>query len=379
MQNTELTELLSQLIEVPSVTPEDKGCQKIMAEYLIGLGFEVTHYDKAPVSNFFASIGQQGPLFVFAGHTDVVPTGPLDSWHTDPFKATVKDKVLYGRGACDMKGSLAAMLIAAKEFVHNHPDFNGRLGFLITSGEEGEHFDLGTPHVMQLLKENNIHIDYCLIGEPTSQNRLGDMIKVGRRGSITFDIHVKGKQGHVAYPDKAQNPIHHIAKAIQQLNEYQFDQGNDYFPKTSLQISNIQSGTGAGNVIPGELHFKFNIRYSTEIDHHQLISIVESILKNHCELECDVQYRLNGKPFLTEKGRLIDDTVTAIKKHTGLAPTLSTTGGTSDGRFIAPYGVEVIELGPSNETIHKVNECVSLDDLSQLKDIYLTLCEQIIN
>lgn len=370
-------DFLKSLINIPSVTPDDKGAQTIIANYLKPLGFNITPIDHPPVSNLWAQIGNEAPLVVFAGHTDVVDAGDLHHWKTAPFEATLKDNMLYGRGACDMKGSLAAMCFATKHFLKKHPRFKGSVGFLITSGEEGDQFDLGTPKVMEHLTQQGIKIDYCVIGEPSSDKNVGDMVKVGRRGSLTGVATVTGVQGHVAYPHLAKNPIHLITPALDALCQMQFDEGNAFFPPTSFQLSNIHSGTGAGNIIPGILTFKFNFRYSTEVTHEQLIERVESTIKQHCPLAVDIAWRHNGYPFLTEKSPLIDATEKAIESVMGFKPALSTSGGTSDGRFIAPYDVPVIELGPSNATIHKANEAISLDALSALESIYLTLLENL--
>lgn len=373
-----MIELLKKLINIPSVTPDDNGTQTIIKDFLSPLGFSMSEVNVPPVSNLWARIGDTSPLFVFAGHTDVVHEGDKNTWHTPPFEATIKNNVLYGRGACDMKGSLAAMLFSVKHFLEKNDTFNGSIGFLITSGEEGDQCELGTPKVMEFLTKNKNTIDYCLVGEPSSTETVGDVIKIGRRGSLTGNITITGKQGHVAYPTLAQNPIHLITPALQALCEKQYDKGNDFFPPTTFQISNIQSGTGAGNVIPGKLTFKCNFRFSTEVTHKDLIKDVEDILKTECVLPFKIDWRLNGNPFLTEKGTLIKACQSAIKQHTGIDTKLSTTGGTSDGRYIAPFGVEVVELGPVNATIHQVNECVDLNELNNLANVYESVLDAIL-
>ena len=372
-----MKEILSELISKESITPKDAGCQAYMIRLLQTMGFECTQYDSPPVYNFFARYGTQEPLFIFAGHTDVVPVGDRSKWHTDPFCLTEKDGVLYGRGTADMKGSLACMLEAANRFIKNHPTFDGSLGFLITSGEEGDDFDLGTPYVMEKLHQQGILATYCIVGEPSSTNRVGDVIKIGRRGSLTAKIQLHGIQGHVAYPHLAENPIHKIAPALHELTNKTWDNGNEVFPPTSLQITEIKAGGIAGNIIPGDLMLQLNFRYSTEQTDSRLKQAVASIFDQH-KLTPDIQWRLNGQPFLTKKGRLVTSCIDAIRNHTNAEPELSTTGGTSDGRFIAPYGVEVVELGPVNATIHQVNESVALKDLEQLSLIYYSVLEEIL-
>lgn len=372
-----IKELLTQLIHFQSVTPEDKGCQEYMILFLEQLGFSCQRMNKAPVSNFFASYGKHGPLLVFAGHTDVVPAGEDTQWHTNPFILQEKEGLLYGRGVADMKGSLACMLIMAARFIKDYPTFPGRLGFLITSGEEGEDFDLGTPFVMEQLKSQGIAIDYCVVGEPSSTNTVGDVIKIGRRGSLSATITLEGKQGHVAYPHLAINPIHQMGPVIAQLTSTCWDEGNAYFPPTSMQITSIQSGGHATNVIPGVLSLQLNFRYSTEQTEQSLKEQVENTFKQH-QLTPTITWRLNGEPFLTDNGLLLEASKEAILECTGLTTELSTAGGTSDGRFIAPYGVEVLELGPVNASIHQVNECVSLDSLVQLERIYYSITERLL-
>lgn len=371
---SDVTHLLSRLVSFPSITPRDAGCQDFMIQYLEELGFVCHKYNKEPVDNFFAVYGSRGPLLVFAGHTDVVPVGDPDKWHTDPFLLEDKEGMLYGRGVADMKGSLACMLIMAKRFIETHPEFHGRLGFLITSGEEGDDYEAGTPYVMQQLQEKGIVIDYCVIGEPSSTHRVGDVIKVGRRGSLGAQINIEGKQGHVAYPHLADNPIHKSSQALADLIAVEWDQGNDYFPPTSMQITHIHSGGYANNIIPGDLSLSLNFRYSTVQTQELLKQKVLRIFAQH-DLEPTINWRLSGEPFLTQKGTFISSCQRAIEQVTGLTTELSTSGGTSDGRFIAPYGVEVVEIGPVNATIHQVNECVLHQDLKSLEQIYFAVCE----
>ncbi len=370
-------ELLAKLISFQSITPHDAGCQDYMITALQELGFTCQRFDNPPVANFFARIGNASPLLVFAGHTDVVPVGDHSKWHSDPFILDEKDGRLYGRGSADMKGSLACMLIAASRFTKTHPTFTGSLGFLITSGEEGDEFDLGTPYVMQELKKQGIKIDFCIVGEPSSTKHVGDVIKIGRRGSLTASLELHGKQGHVAYPHLAENPIHKLSPVLLELTTTVWDQGNAYFPATSLQITHIQSGGQANNIIPGELTLQFNFRFSTEQSADTLKNSVENCFSRH-GIKPLIKWRLNGGPFLTTGGCLLDSCVEAIKSKTHHMPELSTSGGTSDGRFIAPYGVDVIELGPVNATIHQVNECVALADLVTLSDIYYLICKKIL-
>ena len=368
-----LKELLAKLVSFQSVTPEDAGCQDYIIQLLQGIGFTCTRFNNPPVANFFARFGDEGPLLIFAGHTDVVPIGDPSKWHSDPFKLHEKDGLLYGRGTADMKGSIASMLIAASRFVKAYPNVAGSIGFLITSGEEGDEFDLGTPYVMEQLHKAGIHPDYCIVGEPSSCHHVGDVIKIGRRGSLTASLELHGKQGHVAYPHLAENPIHNIAPALTELTTTHWDEGNAHFPPTSLQVTSIKSGGTAGNIIPGELTLQFNFRYSTEQTDATLKKAVEACFTRH-QLNPVIKWRLNGKPFLTSAGRLLESSVAAITALTHQKPELSTSGGTSDGRFIAPFGVEVVELGPVNATIHQVNECVDLMDLNTLTDLYLDIC-----
>ena len=373
-----LKKILSDLIRFESITPNDAGCQNYMLSFLEALGFTCCRFDNPPVANFFAYKGKGKPSLVFAGHTDVVPVGNRQDWHSDPFILTEREGLLYGRGTADMKGSLACMLAAAERFVNNMPEAKGSLGFLITSGEEGDHFDLGTPFAMAKLKKMGILPDFCVVGEPSSEQRVGDMIKIGRRGSLSAKLTLQGKQGHVAYPHLAENPIHTIAPALKELTEIHWDQGNAHFPPTSLQITHIKAGGEASNIIPGELILHLNIRYSTEHRESTLKEAVVACFQRH-GLTPAIEWRLNGEPFLTAKGRLLESMVGIIKEKTQQNPILSTSGGTSDGRFIAPYGIEVIELGPVNETIHQVNEHVSLADLEILTDLYFSLCTELLS
>jgi succinyl-diaminopimelate desuccinylase len=328
------------------------------------------------VDNFWAVRGETGPLLVFAGHTDVVPTGPLEQWHSPPFEPTLVEGALYGRGAADMKGSLAAMVVACEDFVAAHPDHGGRIGFLITSDEEGDAVN-GTVKVMQYLQQQGEHIDWCVVGEPSSSTRLGDTIKNGRRGSLGATLTVRGVQGHIAYPQLADNPIHRALPALQALTEEVWDQGNGFFPATSMQISNINGGTGASNVIPGSLQLQFNFRFSTEVTEQDLRRRTAAILDAH-GLDYDLQWSLSGQPFLTASGALVEATVASIGEVTGLVPELSTAGGTSDGRFIAPSGAQVVEVGPVNATIHKLNEVVLAADLPRLAAIYRGILQRLL-
>jgi succinyl-diaminopimelate desuccinylase len=372
-----LHELLAQLVSFPSITPEDAGCQEFMIQFLEQLGFTCSRMNQGPVSNFFASFGSTGPLLVFAGHTDVVPVGDAAKWLTAPFVLENKNEMLYGRGVADMKGSLACMLLMAQRFVKKYPTFPGRLGFLITSGEEGDDYDMGTPYVMQLLQSQGIHIDYCIVGEPSSTHKVGDVIKVGRRGSLNAKINLHGKQGHVAYPHLAENPIHTISSALAKLTSTLWDHGNEYFPPTSMQITYLHSGGHAPNIIPGELLLHLNFRYSTEQTQNSLKKRVVATFQEH-DLNPNIEWRLSGEPFLTASGTLLNTCIEVITEQTGNTPELSTSGGTSDGRFIAPYGVEVIELGPINATIHQVNECIALNELQQLELLYFSICEKLL-
>ena len=369
-------ELCSELIRRPSVTPEDAGCQTLMMGELSALGFDCLPLPFGDVSNFWAERGKGGPILVFAGHTDVVPTGPESAWHSPPFDPSLRDGILYGRGAADMKGSLAAMLVACEAFIAEHPDHPGRIGFLITSDEEGPARD-GTIKVVEYLEQQGKHIDWCLVGEPSSSQRLGDVIKNGRRGSLGARLTVRGVQGHIAYPQLADNPIHRALPALRALTDEHWDAGNSFFPPTSLQLSNINGGTGATNVIPGELHVQFNFRFSTEVTDTELRQRTEAILDAHA-LDYELDWNLSGQPFLTTPGELVTATLQAVKDVTGQEAELSTAGGTSDGRFIAPTGAQVVELGPVNATIHKLNEEVLAADLPRLAQIYRRVIENLL-
>ena len=361
-------ELAKSLISRASVTPDDNGCQDLMIDRLEKIGFTIYPLKFGNVDNFWAVHGNNGPIFAFAGHTDVVPAGDNDAWESNPFEPTIKDGMLYGRGAADMKGSLASMVVATENFIEKNPNHNGIIAFLITSDEEGVAID-GTAKVMDFLKDNNQKIDFCLVGEPSSTAILGDVIKNGRRGSLNACLRVKGKQGHIAYPQLADNPIHLVTPALNQLCDEQWDNGNDYFPATSFQISNIHSGDKVTNVIPGEVEVMFNFRYSTETTKEELQKRVNDILDSH-KLNFFVEWSHSGYPFLTPNGALVSACVDAIEKIKAIKPQLSTSGGTSDGRFISQEGTQVVELGPNNSTIHQVNESVSVQDLEDLTKIY---------
>ncbi len=368
--------LCRDLIGRPSVTPLDAGCQDIMISRLEAAGFTCQRLPFGDTLNFWAERGDGGPLMVFAGHTDVVPPGPEAAWHTPPFEPTEIDGVLYGRGAADMKGSLAAMVVACEAFVSAHPDHSGRIGFLITSDEEGPATD-GTVRVMQWLHESGRQIDWALVGEPSSSTALGDTVKNGRRGSLGATLVVHGRQGHVAYPQLADNPVHRALAALAELSAEHWDSGNAHFPATSLQISNVQAGTGATNVIPGELRVLFNFRFSTETTAGSLQRRTQELLDRH-GLNYSIEWNLSGEPFLTAEGTLVDATVAAIREVTGRTAALSTAGGTSDGRFIAPSGAQIIELGPVNASIHQVNEQVRSEDLVTLTAIYTALLRRLL-
>jgi succinyl-diaminopimelate desuccinylase len=365
---TNVLELTRQLIARRSVTPDDAGCIDLLAGLLEPLGFRCERMSNHGVDNLWARRGTAAPLVCFAGHTDVVPTGPLNQWQSDPFTPTIRDGVLYGRGASDMKSSLAAFVVAIAGFVAVHPDHPGSIAVLFTSDEEGPATD-GTVKVVEALARRGERLDYCLVGEPTSVSRLGDMIKNGRRGSLSAELVVKGVQGHVAYPHLARNPVHEAAAAIAELAQTEWDRGNEYFPPTTWQISNINAGTGANNVIPGTATIKSNFRFSTASTVESLQTRFIGILDKH-GVTCDIDWRYDGRPYLTRKGDLVDAVARAIKKVTGLDTELSTTGGTSDGRFIADICPQVVELGPTNATIHKINECIPLDELEMLPKIY---------
>lgn len=364
----EVITLAKDLLQRKSITPEDAGCQEMMQSYLGELGFTNESMVFHDTTNLWSRKGTEAPVFCFAGHTDVVPTGPESKWKFDPFTPTEYNGHIYARGAADMKSSLAAMMAATKRFVGDYPNHNGSIAFLITSDEEGP-FINGTTKVVDTLEARNEKIDYCIVGEPTSNEHTGDVIKNGRRGSLTGYLTVNGKQGHVAYPHLASNPIHSAAPILHELTTTKWDNGNEFFPATSLQISNINGGTGAGNVIPGTVNFQFNFRYSTEVTAEQLVErVTEIINKHHNVYELDWVY--NGLPFLTPRGTLVDACVGSIKQICGIDTELSTSGGTSDGRFIAPTGAQVVELGPENKTIHQVNECVNIDNVITLEKLY---------
>ncbi|MCI0399737.1 MAG: succinyl-diaminopimelate desuccinylase [Gammaproteobacteria bacterium] len=362
------TELAVDLIGRPSVTPRDEGCQEYIAERLAEVGFIIEPLHYGEVDNLWAWHGDGKPLFVFAGHTDVVPPGPLDAWHSDPFVPEIRDGYLYGRGAADMKGSVAAMVSAGARYVLRYPEHRGTIAFLITSDEEGSAVD-GTARVIRHLHDRGVTIDWCLVGEPSCHKELGDVIKYGRRGSLNGKLTIKGVQGHAAYPDRVINPVHRFAPVMAALCSTTWDQGNLSFPPTTFQISNINAGTGADNVTPANLEVKFNFRYSSEVTHKELTDRVEALL-DQFETNYELDWRLSGEPFLTTPGPLIEATQSSIRELTGIEAKLNTSGGTSDGRFIAPTGAEVVELGPVNDTIHKVNECVRLKDLDTLSTIY---------
>lgn len=369
-------ELCCELIRRPSVTPEDAGCQALMMERLQAIGFACTPLPFGDVSNFWAERGTDGPLLVFAGHTDVVPAGPENQWQSPPFEPVLRDGLLFGRGAADMKASLAAMVIACEEFVATHPDHPGRIGFLITSDEEGPAVD-GTVRVMDFLRQQGVVIDWCLVGEPSSTAELGDVIKNGRRGSLNATLTVCGTQGHIAYPQLADNPIHRALPALHALASEHWDSGNAFFPPTSMQLSNIRAGTGATNMIPGELEAVFNFRFSTEVTDTGLRERTEAILQAH-GLDYRIDWSLSGQPFLTPGGDLVDASVASIREILGVEAKLSTAGGTSDGRFIAPSGAQVVELGPVNATIHKINEAVRAEDLPRLAAVYGGILERLL-
>ncbi|MDC0198200.1 succinyl-diaminopimelate desuccinylase [Candidatus Thioglobus sp.] len=369
-------ELAKSLISQASVTPDDNGCQSIMIERLKKIGFEIHPLKFGDVDNFWATRGNSGPIFAFAGHTDVVPAGNEDAWNTSPFEPTIKGDYLYGRGAADMKGGLASMVTATENFVQDNPDHNGTIAFLITSDEEGVAID-GTVKVMDYLNENDTQIDYCLLGEPSSTSVTGDIIKNGRRGSLNGVINVNGQQGHVAYPHLAKNPIHFIAPALNDLCLQEWDSGNEYFPATSFQISNFHSGGGVTNVVPGEAKVMFNFRYSTETTKEELMAKVHEILDNH-KIDYTLDWHHSGDPFLTPVGDLVSACVSAIEETKDITPELSTSGGTSDGRFIAQEGTQVVELGPVNATIHQINESILVKDLEDLSSIYSKVLTKIL-
>ncbi len=372
---TATLDLAKQLISIPSVTPDDMGCQKIIGERLANIGFEIENLRFGEVDNLWARYGTRGPLFVFAGHTDVVPTGPVEQWSSEPFTPTISGEVMTARGTADMKSSIAAMVCACEQLLTEKQALNGSIAFLITSDEEGPAID-GTVKVIDYLQGKNEKIDWCLVGEPSSTETVGDVIKNGRRGSISGDLTIHGTQGHIAYPQLAKNPIHLFAGALHDLCDEKWDNGNEHFPPTSFQISNINGGTGATNVIPGELKLQFNLRFSTEITEQQIKQRIETILNSH-QLDYTLDWSLSGHPFLTADGRLVDAARQAIKSICGIDSELSTAGGTSDGRFIAPTGAQVVELGPVNESIHKIDENININELDRLTEIYLDILKRL--
>ncbi|WP_353174402.1 succinyl-diaminopimelate desuccinylase [Acinetobacter rudis] len=376
MNSSETLALSLELLRQPSVTPIDHNCQNIMADRLAKVGFNIENMRFDDVDNLWARRGTQAPVFCFAGHTDVVPTGNLDAWQTDPFQPEIIDGKLYGRGSADMKTALAAMVVATERFVAKHPNHKGSIAYLITSDEEGPSIN-GTVKVVETLEARQEKMTWCLVGEPSSTNTLGDVIKNGRRGSLNAVLTVKGKQGHVAYPHLAANPIHLAALALHELSTTVWDQGNEYFPATTFQISNIHAGTGATNIVPGHLDVVFNFRYSTEVTAEILQQRVLAILDAH-GLDYDIQWTVSGLPFLTPVGELVNAAKHAIKQVNGVEAELSTSGGTSDGRFIAPTGAQVLELGVLNATIHQVNEHVNIDDLEPLAEIYEEILVQLL-
>ncbi|MCB2261665.1 MAG: succinyl-diaminopimelate desuccinylase [Candidatus Thiosymbion ectosymbiont of Robbea hypermnestra] len=369
-------ELAIELMRRPSVTPEDAGCQALLGERLAALGFEIEPLPCGEVTNLWARRGTARPLFCFAGHTDVVPPGPLAQWTSPPFEPTIRNGQLYGRGACDMKGALAAMITATEDFLAAHPHPAGSIAFLITSDEEGLARD-GTVKVVERLESRGEKIDYCLVGEPSSNERLGDLVKNGRRGSLNGRLTVHGEQGHVAYPQRAKNPLHLFAPVLAELVTEVWDQGNAFFPPTSLQITKLDMDAGAENVIPGKLEAQFNLRFSTELEADTIRHRVETIL-DRGGLDYDLAWRLSGNPFLTSEGTLLDATQAAIAEILGIDARFSTAGGTSDGRFIAPTGAQVVEIGPVNATIHQIDECVGVRELAQLADIYTRILEKLL-
>jgi succinyl-diaminopimelate desuccinylase len=361
--------LTQELIARASVTPVDHGCQQLMIDRLAAAGFTVEKMDFGSVENFWATRGSGGPVLCFAGHTDVVPTGPLEEWHSEPFKPTIRDGRLYGRGAADMKSGLAAMLTAAESFVRECPGHKGTIAFLITSDEEGPSVD-GTKRVVEVLKQRGVTIDWCVVGEPSSEKRVGDTVKIGRRGSYSGRLTVHGVQGHVAYPQLARNPVHMLAPALAELTQHVWDQGNEHFQPTTFQVSNLNAGTGAPNVIPGELKARFNLRYNTTQTQEKLRRTVEGILDKH-GVKYSIDWYVSGEPFYTPAGALSEGICAAVEAVTGARPQLSTGGGTSDGRFIATMGAQVVELGVVNASIHKVNESVGVDEVLALHRMYL--------
>ncbi|KTR91241.1 succinyl-diaminopimelate desuccinylase [Pantoea dispersa] len=368
-------ELAQQLIRRPSLSPDDAGCQAMLIARLEAIGFHVEPMHIGDTLNFWATRGQ-GETLAFAGHTDVVPPGDANRWISPPFEPSIRDGMLFGRGAADMKGSLAAMVVAAERFVAAHPNHAGRLAFLITSDEEASAVN-GTVKVVERLMARNERMDYCLVGEPSSTEVVGDVVKNGRRGSMTANLTIHGVQGHVAYPHLADNPVHRAMPALNELVATEWDQGNEFFPPTSMQIANVQAGTGSNNVIPGEFFVQFNFRFSTELTDQMIKDRVAALLDRH-QLRYTLEWNVSGQPFLTSRGKLVDAVVNAVAHYNEIKPQLLTTGGTSDGRFIARMGAQVVELGPVNTTIHKINECVKASDLQLLSRMYQRIMEQLI-
>ena len=369
-------ELTQNLMARRSVTPADEGCQEVMIGRLEALGFRIERLRYGNVENFWARRGTDGPVFCFAGHTDVVPTGPLEEWRSDPFLPSIRDGVLFGRGAADMKSGLAAMITATEEFVAAHPQHKGTIAYLITSDEEGPSVD-GTKRVVETLSSRNERIDWCIVGEPSSEQLMGDTIKVGRRGSFSGRLTVHGVQGHVAYPHLAENPVHTLAPALAELTSREWDKGTEYFQPTTFQVSNLNAGTGAPNVIPGELKARFNLRYSPVQTQEALKEVVEGILRKH-GVRFSIEWYVSGEPFYTPPGRLSEAVGAAVQDVVGSRPKLSTGGGTSDGRFIAPLGAQVVELGVVNTTIHKVNECVRIEEIDALHRMYVNVLRNLL-
>ncbi len=367
--------LAQALIRKPSVTPDDAGCQQLLAERLVAAGFQIEMLKFNDVTNMWASYGTDGPLFVFAGHTDVVPPGDTQAWSHLPFDASIDQGMLFGRGAADMKSSIAAMVVAVERLLSSH-SINGRIGFLITSDEEGPAVD-GTVKVVEHLETQGIKMDWCIVGEPTSTTHLGDIIKNGRRGSMNGHLKINGTQGHVAYPHLAQNPVHDALAALDQLSKETWCNGNEFFPPTTFQISNIHAGTGVENVIPGQMNVTFNFRFSSEVTDQILRQRVDTILNQH-NVNYELSWRVSGQPFITGRGTLVEATMAAIKSICNIESALSTSGGTSDGRFIAPTGAQVLELGPVNATIHQANECVSCADITKLTDVYEDILKRLL-
>lgn len=368
-------ELAQQLIRRPSLSPDDAGCQALLIARLEAIGFTVEPMHIGDTLNFWATRGQ-GETLAFAGHTDVVPPGDANRWISPPFEPSIRDGMLFGRGAADMKGSLAAMVVAAERFVAANPQHKGRLAFLITSDEEASAVN-GTVKVVERLMARNERMDYCLVGEPSSTEIVGDVVKNGRRGSMTANLTIHGVQGHVAYPHLADNPVHRAMPALNELVETVWDEGNEFFPPTSMQIANVQAGTGSNNVIPGEFFVQFNFRFSTQLTDQMIKDRVAELLYRH-QLRYTLEWNVSGQPFLTSRGKLVDAVVNAVAHYNEIKPQLLTTGGTSDGRFIARMGAQVVELGPVNATIHKINECVKASDLQMLSRMYQRIMEQLI-